>query len=327
MVTGADEKLNKNLNGKLNIGRCGATKSANPDLLMIVAVVSSQAREFNLRSKLRQNQFEAAKSLASRSVFRPSSKITSALSGETIDDVRLVCVQPMFVISPWSELPKPGADWKQVLRKDEWAKIIAESKKHKDMLIGPAIIDAKTRARELIHVLEWSRHTVPLADHIVSTDTSVHIHWPRMIELFPPPVPKNKSDHALWHLGTGNLGMDALFFEGRRRDEPQECAHMRVAAFSRDLVRQMTSMPFTTQILYALAHPFRMHRPGGTLAHMYNSAGVLFCCCLVNLTRLLCLVGLRNVRARTRNIRRRLDQSAPTPPSRKPTSFTLTQSG
>ena len=248
------------LDTKIEMRRCADAKSQNPALLSVVAIVSSFTREFDLRAKLRQSQFEHARSINSRTVFRPVVMAAGAISRETRDDSRPVCVQPVFVLSPWHELIKPGAKWSELIRQDEWKKLTAESKEHQDVLIAPTIIDAETRARELMHVLEWSRYTVPWADYIVSVNTSVHIHWPRMIELFPPPAPQNHLSRKLWHLGTSDSGKDALFFKDPRDDEPQECAHMSVAAFSRDLVRQMTSMPFSTQILYALSHPFSMYR-------------------------------------------------------------------
>ena len=255
---------------KIELRRCADAKELNPALLSVVVIVSSLTREFDLRAQLRQTEFRDARLLDSRKVFRTSAMPAGTLTTQTRDDARPVCVQPVFVLSPWKELLKHhdlklDFDSEKIVRKDEWQKIAAESENHKDILIAPTMTDPRTRSRELMHVLEWSRQTVPWADYIVSVNTSVHIHWPRMIELFPPPAPQNRLSRKLWHLGTSNLGKDALFFKDPRRDEPQECADTRVAAFSRDLVRQMTSIPFTTQILYALRHPFRMHKASCTV--------------------------------------------------------------
>ena len=245
---------------ELKLLRCEDDKIQNPDLLAVVVVVSSHAREFDKRSELRRTQFKHARSLDSRTVFRPSMPPAYTFDSETIYDSRPACVQPMFVLSPWLELPKPGAPWNQVIRQDEWRKIIAESKEHQDVLIAPTIIDSSTRARELMHVLEWSRQTVPWADYIVSVNTSVRIHWERMIEIFPPPVPYTPIKHTLWYLGSSYPSMEALLYQDPRASTWRQCADVGVAAFSRDLVREMTRMPFSTQILYALQHPFRVHK-------------------------------------------------------------------
>ena len=148
---------------------------------------------------------------------------------------------------------------KKIIQQDEWYKIVNESEVYHDVLIAPTIIDHQTGARELMHVLEWSRQTAPWADYVVSTHTSMRIHWARMIEIFPPPVSQGHLRHALWYFGSSVRNQDALFFKDARIDGMwRECADVRVAAFSRNLIRHMTSISFATQIYFALNHPFRM---------------------------------------------------------------------
>ena len=254
---------------KLELRRCADAKEQNPALLAIVAFVSSVAIEFDVRSQLRQTEFRDARLLDSRKVFRTSAMPAGTLTTQTRDDARPVCVQPVFVLSPWKELLKhhdfkPDFDWEKIVRKDEWQKIAAESEKHKDILIAPTMTDSRTRSRELMHVLEWSRQTVPWADYIVNVNTNVHIHWPRMIELFPPPVPRASSGRTLWQLGSSDSSMDALFFKDPSAKNNvnmwRQCADVVVAGFSRDLVRQITGIPFATQIIYSLRHPLRIYR-------------------------------------------------------------------
>ena len=279
---------------QIDLNRCADAKARNPSLLAVVAVVSSRARDFNSRSKLRQNEFKDALTLNSRTIFRPSVMPEGTLSGQIRGDSRPVCVQPLFVLSPWLELR--GADFKQAVTQDEWRKIIAESKKYQDVLIAPAIIDARTRARELMHVLEWSHQTVPWADYVVSIDTSVRVDWARMIELFPPPVPQTRLSYALWQLGTSDLSINALFFKDPRDKTWKQCADVSVSAFSRDLVRHMTGISFATQIFHALRHPFRMHQARCKRGMIH-------------------LLGSRS--ARTRNLRGRPNNTASPALSRK----------
>ena len=245
----------------IDLGRCAVAKSENRNkLLAVVAVVSSFARDFDRRAELRQTDFRDAQSLRTRGVFHlPSESVSTGEIHKTVQDNRAVCVKPIFVISPWRELNKPGANWDLVLEKDEWHKIVSEFKAHQDILIAPTMIEAGTRARELMHVLEWSRQRVPWADYIVSMDTNVQILWSRMIELFPPPA---RAGHALslWQLGNFDKSRKAVFFKHRGSDTWRQCADAGVTAFSRDLVRQMTSMPFSQHILYALNNPFRKYK-------------------------------------------------------------------
>ena len=240
----------------LDLHRCANSKTQKPDLLAILVVVSSVSTQFSWRSKLRQTDFQDARSVKERGVYRPSATPIGSISNSVQKDRRPVCVQPVFVLSPWHEL----RHWHLLVNQHQWHRISAEQKKHRDILIAPTMINHRTRARELMYVLEWVSQTAPWADYVVSIDAIVRIHWQRMIELFPPPAPQTSSSRALWNLGTSELGMDALFFEDPRDSTRRQCADMSVAAFSRDLVRQMTSMPFTTQILYALSHPFSMYR-------------------------------------------------------------------
>ena len=242
----------------IDIHRCADIKAEQKkDLLAILVFVSSGSTEFDQRSELRRTNFQDAKLLLSRDVYRPFATPTGGtISNNVLKDYRPVCVQPVFVLSPWLEL----RHWHLLVNQHQWHRISAEQKKHRDILIAPTMINHRTRARELMYVLEWVSQTAPWADYVVSIDAVVRIHWQRMIELFPPPAPQTSSSLALWNLGTSELGMEALFFEDPRDSTRRQCADMSVAAFSRDLVHQMTSMPFSTQILYALSHPFSMYR-------------------------------------------------------------------
>ena len=260
---------------KLESSRCAEAKEQNPALLAVVVVVSSSATEFGIRSQLRKTQFRDAHLLISRAVFRGSSNR---------QDKRPVCVDHIFILSPWTDLRNIDNGQHQVVRQDEWNKIIAESEEHRDILISPTIVDARTRARELMQVLEWSRQTAPWADYTVSTDTSVHLRWPQMIEVFPPPVPRDHLAYMLWQLGSDNPTIDALFFKDPRVDTWRKCADVKVAAFSRDLVHQITGIAVGQQIVYALRRPLRMYRARCKLgAFLCNSAcrgdlGVLYNC-------------------------------------------------
>jgi len=247
---------------KIELRRCADAKAQNPELLAVVVIVSSHAREFTARTKLRQTQFQKAQSLHSRALFRPSKKSTGVISLETTRDSRPVCVQPIFVLSPWLEIRGTRS---KIIRQDEWRKIIAESKEHHDVLIAPTITDSHTRGRELMHVLEWSRQTAPWADYIVSSKSRVSINWPRMIEIFPPPTPRKRSSHALWLLANSAPSTDPLFWRDPHVSSWRQCADLGAAAFSRDLVREMTGMSFATQILHALRHPLRIRCKLGTL--------------------------------------------------------------
>ena len=233
---------------KINLRRCADAKIQNHDAMSIVVVVSSIAHDFGQRSELRQTDFRDAKLLSSRTVFRPMNSAASAISK---DDSRPVCVQPLFVISPWV---KQGVASR--LTQYDWRKLAEESHRHQDVLISPVMINPHTTARELMHVLEWSHKTVPWADYIVSVDSSVTIHWARMIELFPPPVPQKGSRRALWQLGRRYGHDESIFFKGPHGTW-RPCVDTKVSAFSRDLVRQMVGNPLSTQILWALRHPFR----------------------------------------------------------------------
>lgn len=244
----------------VDIHRCAETKARNPALLAVVSIVLSPATDFDRRHHLRRTNFRDAISLDARSIFRPSETLIGNTSTHVQQDKRPVCVQPVFVLSPWRELR--GRAWKtRAVHRDEWGQIIEESKLHRDVIIAPTMVAAtRARAQVLMHVLEWCQQAAPWADYVVSVDASVHIHWARMIELFPPPVPQTRASHALWHLGRSDSSMDALFFRDPVANTLRQCADVAVSAFSRDLVRHMTDMPFATQILHALRHPFRMYR-------------------------------------------------------------------
>ena len=247
VTTGVD------LKSKLHLRRCASAKEENPNLLSVLVIVSSYAREFNLRSELRRTQFQQAWMLHSRAIWRPSTS-GRVIETQVQDDPRPVCVQPIFVLSPWVEMDGAARD-KKIIQQDEWYKIVNESEVYHDVLIAPTIIDHQTGARELMHVLEWSRQTAPWADYVVSTHTSMRIRWARMIEIFPPPA---HLSHALWYFGSSVRSQDALFFMDARIGTWRECADVGVAAFSRNLIRHMTSISFATQIHYALHHPLRM---------------------------------------------------------------------
>ena len=254
----------------LDLQRCAEAKAKNPAALTIVSIVLSLATEFDRRSELRQTQFKDAISLAGRTVFRPSGMPKGSTSTPVQDDKRPVCVQPIFVLSAWYELKRE--DWRsKAVRKDEWYQITAESNLHRDMLLAPTVIDPRSRAKVLMHVLEWCRQRTPWADYTMSMDINMHIHWAQMIELFPPVVPHKHSGYALWHLGGSEPGMDALFAKDPRDGSLRQCANVGVSAFSRDLVREITRMTFATQMLYALRHPFQMHRSRCTLGRLCRS--------------------------------------------------------
>ena len=248
----------------LDIHRCAAAKELNPDLLTVVTIVYSLPTEFDRRSELRQTDFQDAISLNVRSVFRPPSTLMGTANSTNVNKVhkdrRPVCVQPLFVLAPWVE-KKGSDDEKKLVRQDEWRQIAAESNSHGDVVIAPTMIDVHTGVRVLMHMLEWSRQRVPWADYIVSIDTTVKVIWTKMIELFPPlSSRKRRSTHKLWHLAISDPGIDALFFRDPRARKWRQCDDVGVTAFSRDLVHQMATMPFATQILHALRHPFKMYR-------------------------------------------------------------------
>ena len=242
----------------LDLRRCADAKAHNPSTLTVVSIISSVASESDRRFKLRQTDFRDARLRDARTMFRRPSM--TSLMGTTRtrsrNDTRPVCVQSLFVISPWAE----ESDKNRIVRRDKWEQIIAESEEHQDILIAPTMIDSRTRARELMYVLEWFQQRTPWADYLLSAHTRVHIQWSRMIELFPPPVTRARQGHALWHLASSDLNLDSIFFKHARTGTWQQCADVSVSAFSRDLVRQMTTIPFSAQILHAWHHPFRMHR-------------------------------------------------------------------
>ena len=248
----------------LDTHRCAEAKRKDPSLLTVVAIVQSLATEFDRRSQLRQTDFQHAISLDARSVFRPPSTPMGTLSTNIKhiqEDKRGVCVQPLFVLAPWVEI-KGKDDQEKNLRQDEWRRVAAESMFNRDVLIAPTIVDMHINAQVLMHVLEWSRQRVPWADYVVSMDTSVTINWASMIELFPPPSSRTgHANHELWRLASiSDPGIDTLFYRDRRAGTWRQCADVGVTAFSRDLVHQLATMPFATQILHALHHPFKMYR-------------------------------------------------------------------
>ena len=253
---------------KLELSRCAQAKEQNPALLAVVVVVSSRATEFSIRSHLRETQFQDASSLHSRTVFQGSMRR---------QDKRPVCVEHIFVLSPWTGIRNSDNDQiqRQVVQQDEWRRVIAETRKYQDILISPIMVDGRTRARELMHVLEWSRQTAPWADYTVSTDTSVHLHWAHLIQVFPPPLPPDNLNHTFWHLGSDDSTVDALFFKEPRRGTWQKCANVQVAAFSRDLVLQMTGIPFEHHIMYALRQPLRMHLEDCTLGALSRTSACM----------------------------------------------------
>ena len=253
----------------IDIHRCADIKAEQKkDLLAILVFVSSGSTEFDQRSELRRTNFQDAKLLLSRDVYRPFATPTGGtISNNALMDHRPVCVQPVFVLSPWVD----QYHWTHVVNQYQWYQISEEHKKHRDILIAPTIVNHRTQARELMYVLEWATQTAPWADYVVSIDAEVRINWKRMVELFPPPVPRASSGHALWHLATSELGMEALFSKDPRDGTRRQCADMRVAAFSRDLVHQMMGMTLSKQILYALGHPFSMYQSRCKLgAYMYK---------------------------------------------------------
>ena len=288
-----------------DLHRCAAAKAQNPALLSVVSIKLSLATEFDRRLELRRKEFRDAHSLSARTVFRPSAVPMGNTSRHIQTDSRPVCVQSMFVISPWHELTDEELrEPKQVVSQNQWRKIIAESDSHQDMLVAPTMIDSHTRARVLMYVLEWSRHTVPWADYIVNADTNINIRWRRIIELFPPPVPQTRASHSLWHLGSSDSSIDTLFFKDPRVGTWRQCPDMSgVAAFSRDLVRQMTSMPFSTQIEYALSHPFGMHKERCKVGSFWRSTDGFLLLTAFELTVNCVLAGRGKLGARAANHR------------------------
>lgn len=253
VVVGADVPL-------LDLDRCADAKANNPALMTVVSIVLSLATEFDRRSELRRTEFQNAISLDARTGFRPAGTLMGSTSTHLQDDNRSVCVQPLFVLSPWQQDTSDEWEWAKIARGGDWLRIAEESKLHRDLLIAPTIIDTHNRARVLMYILEWSRQRVPWADYVLSADTSAQIHWAELIKLFPPPVAHHHASRSLWLLGrSGSSAADAIFFVDPRNKTLHECADIGLAAFSRELVRQMTSMPFASQILYAVRHPFQMY--------------------------------------------------------------------
>ena len=125
---------------KLQLDHCADVKTQNPTALAIVAVVSSIARDSTRRFELRRTDFRDAQSLASRTAYRPAASVVGTTSGQSQHDSRAVCVQPLFVISPWIRL----ASKRKHLSQDDWRKLAAESHEHEDVLISPVMINAHT---------------------------------------------------------------------------------------------------------------------------------------------------------------------------------------
>ena len=120
----------------LDLHRCANSKTQKPDLLAILVVVSSVSTQFSWRSKLRQTDFQDARSVQERHFYRPSATPIGSISNSVQKDRRPVCVQPVFVLSPWHEL----RHWHLLVNQHQWHRISAEQKKHRDILIAPTMI-------------------------------------------------------------------------------------------------------------------------------------------------------------------------------------------
>ena len=245
--------------GLINLSRCAEAKAKDPSLLAIVSIVSSAAHELNMRQKLREKVFGYVQSLHERRAFRPAVR-ARGFRAKKQQDIRRVCLQSLFVISPWKELCHRFKSYKNMQfscmpSQDVFRGIVNEAEAHQDVLIAPTIINNTTRARELMHVLKWSRSRVPWADYVISSDADTHINWDRMIELFPPP---HKSD-SLWYLGMGSEpNLQGLFFRNTHHSDWKPCAAGVLHGFSRDLVKKIANAPIASQLHVAFKFPLHV---------------------------------------------------------------------
>ena len=221
-----------------------------------------------MRRELRDTALAYAKSVRKRQSFRSVIR-PRGLREKAERDLRRVCVQTLFVVSPWRERChhfKNGKDkastiyYSCMLSPSDFHKIVSEAEAHQDVLIAPTILDNNTgntpRAPEFMHVLAWSRSKVPWADYVMISDAATRITWNKMIELFPPPGHKKKS---LWYLGMGSEpNQNKLFFHDTRHDDWKPCAAGVLHGFSRDLVKRIANAPIASQLYVAFNFPLHV---------------------------------------------------------------------
>ena len=272
-VTGSTSRISSggiptHLNGSLgllDLQRCAKAKADDSSILTIVSIISSAATDFNVRHELRgaalsyvQSTFHGRKSF--RSVIQPR-----GIRGKAEHDIRPVCVQSLFLISPWREkcrhfnAGKPGT-YRCMLSPADFHKIVSEAETYQDVLIAPTIPGNSTgnnpSAPEFMHLLRWSRSKVPWADYVMISDAATRITWNKMIELFPPPGHKKKS---LWYLGMGSEpNRNKLFFHDTRHDEWKPCAAGVLHGFSRDLVKRIANAPIASQLYVSFKFPLHV---------------------------------------------------------------------
>ena len=248
----------------INVDRCAEAKAKDPSVLAIVSIVSSVAHEFDARRERRQQVADYAQSLQERQTFR-SAVITrrSRNSGQT--DVRPVCLQSLFVISPWKELCGRFRTYKYkhlqlgcMPSKRVFNEIVTEAETNQDLLIAPTIVDNTTSARELMHALAWSRSRVPWADYVLVSDVGTHIKWDTIIELFPPP---GRKGFSRWYLGIASgPNRDKLFFRGATHAGWKPCAIDVLHGFSSNLVKEIAETSIASQLHVALDSPLHMQK-------------------------------------------------------------------
>ena len=246
--------------GLLDLHRCAKAKAKDASILSVVSIVSSAATKFKLRDKMRRALLRYDPSLHKRELFRPVIR-PHGLHGHVKRDIRRVCVQHLFVISPWKEICRHFKQNKPstqtcLLSPDNFYKIVKEAEAHQDVLIAPTIISNDTRAKELMHVLAWSSSRVPWADYVISSDVDTHIDWHNMVELFPPPGHKQ---YSLWYLGMGSEpNTERLFFRSAPDDGWKACAAGMLHGFSRDLVKHIANTPIAAQLHMAFKFPLHV---------------------------------------------------------------------
>lgn len=252
--------------GLINVNRCAEAKAKDPSVLTVVSIVSSVAHEFDARRELRQKVVDYAQSLQQRQTFRPSVRARNIRFNER-PDVRRVCLQSLFVISPWKEFCGQFKTYKHVQlgclpSKSVFHGIVKEAEIYEDVLIAPTIIDNTTNARELMHALAWSRSRVPWADYVLTSDAGTHIKWDTMIELFPPP---GRKDFSLWYLGMASgPNVSKIFFRGAMHADWKPCATDVLHGFSRDLVKQIVATSIASQLHVAFNSPLHVQLRGGS---------------------------------------------------------------
>ena len=246
--------------GLLDFQRCAKAKARNSSILTIVSIILSAATDFNVRRELRGTALDYGKSVRDRQSFRSVIR-PRGLREKAEHDLRRVCVQSLFVISPWREKChhfKHDKAWSYscMLSPADFHKIVSEAETHQDVLIAPTIPGNNTRAPEFMHVLAWSRSRVSWADYVMISDAATRINWNKMIELFPPPGHKKKS---LWYLGMGSEpNRNKLFFHDTRHDDWKPCAAGVLHGFSRDLVKRIANAPIASQLYVSFKFPLHV---------------------------------------------------------------------